>query len=216
MKVPHSKVPWLPSGTDWEGRTVYVIAGGASVTQADLELLKGRTTIVLNSVHRHAPWATVHLFADKRWWRRECIKHRKELKAFEGLRVTTRHSNESTVRYPVVHLARGWWKARHRTPVGRTRNGHTIVCPAIQLAYVRGAARVVLVGVDNGGGHFHEEHPWPRTLPDYWERKADVLQRLALNLAGHMDVINCSPVSTLDCWPRMPLAEAIALEDSRG
>jgi hypothetical protein len=213
--------PWLPSGNAWKGRTVYVIAGGTSVTPADLELLKGRTTIVLNSVYRHCPWADVMLFSDARWWRRESVLCVKELKAFKGLRVTTRATNRSIPGVRIINLAKGWWRARHRSLVHRVRNGQTVVVPALMLAYVRGAARIVLVGVDNseradGRAHFHDEHPWPRTRSDYWERKANVLQRLAERLAGKVEVINCSPITTLDCWPRMPLADVVALEDARG
>lgn len=53
---------------EWPRETVFVIAGGPSVLSVDLECLRGRHVIVINSSVYAVPWADFLYFGDWRWW----------------------------------------------------------------------------------------------------------------------------------------------------
>ena len=53
---------------EWPGETVFIIGGGPSVLGADLEALRGRRVIVINSSVYAVPWADILFFGDWRWW----------------------------------------------------------------------------------------------------------------------------------------------------
>jgi hypothetical protein len=54
---------------EWPGETAFIIAGGPSVLDHDLEQLRGRRVIVINSSIHAVPWADFCYFGDWRWWR---------------------------------------------------------------------------------------------------------------------------------------------------
>lgn len=85
---------------------------------------------------------------------------------------------------------------------------------AINLAYLWGARRILLLGYDmqltGGMRHWFGDHPPPlNSGSDYsnWIRK---FRRLAADLeAEGVQVINCSRETALDCWPRMEIERAL-------
>lgn len=69
----------------WKGETVFVIGGGPSLRNFDIERLKPYNCIVINNAHLIAPWARFLVYHDNRWisW------HLSTVKAFTGTVVTT-------------------------------------------------------------------------------------------------------------------------------
>ena len=57
-----------PVPREWEGETVFIVGGGPSVLGVDLEVLRGRRVIVINSSVYAVPWADFLYFGDWRWW----------------------------------------------------------------------------------------------------------------------------------------------------
>lgn len=197
---------WKPNPEKWKGKTAVVVAGGTSVTPETLDYIRfvtgGERVIVVNSVYRYAPWATYGVFQDLRWWNRETQHNVTALKMFRGRFVTTKMS-VAAPRYL-------------RDPLRYAKRSHlTSLRPAMLIAADHGAKRIVLVGADNrededGNGHFHTEHPWPRTGDNYWPDKHGHLKQLGRQLAKQgVEVCNVSPISTLDFWPYVPLGEVL-------
>jgi len=70
---------------------------------------------------------------------------------------------------------------------------------------------VLLLGVDLAGAHYHPDHPPPLKNPDAARFTLFRAQfaAYAAQLAHTVEVINCSPSSTLECFPRCTLDEAL-------
>lgn len=87
-------------------------------------------------------------------------------------------------------------------------NGLNSGYSAINLAVLRGARRIVLVGYDMDGeaerSHWHDGYPWYRSrhpsrcYPD-WARRFDALAR---ELPEGVEVVNANPESAITAFPR--------------
>jgi hypothetical protein len=187
----------------WAGATVAVMASGPSMTQeaADRVRAAGMPTIVVNNTMRLAPWADVLYAADATWWQNTPGSFE-----FAGLKVSCE---------PVA----GARRLLNAGTVGYTDDPMAVYtygnsgAQAIQIAAKTGAATILLLGFDMNGGHWHPEHRAPlrsTSLELYavWRERFPTLAQ-ALRERG-VDVINCSPASALECWPRVPLENALA------
>jgi hypothetical protein len=183
---------------DWKGRTVVCLASGPSLTQADVDLvrLSGHPTVVTNTTFRMAPWADMLFGFDARWWATKDpatgLTHAQEsARDFAGRRIT-------------------------KSQLGTTY-GISGTC-AIAMAVHGGAARIILLGFDStfgpkGERHWHGNHPgglgncasiarWPGHFKRT-KRMAD---------AAGVRILNCSRRTALDCFERVPLEQALALD----
>ncbi len=85
---------------------------------------------------------------------------------------------------------------------------------AINLAYLWGARRIILLGYDckqiEGKAHWFGQHPQGlnRHQPlETWRRN---FPQLAADLAAEgVEVLNCSPDSALECFRKVPLEAAL-------
>lgn len=197
--MPFWSVPPL-----WRGETAFVLAGGPSVLSLDLSLLAGRKVIAINSAWKTYPQADVLFFADGRWW--------KQFKpAFTGMIVTT----ASEIGLPGIHVMEkvqpkeGLALARTKIALRRTS-----VTGAINLAVHFGCDRIVLLGVDggflNGVRHNHDDrYPWPMVNGCWDEHAAEFGQIAPSAKALGISILNASPESRIDVWPKVSFAEAI-------
>jgi len=84
----------------------------------------------------------------------------------------------------------------------------------ISLAISAGARRVLMLGYDcqptGGKTHWHGDHPKGLGNAAAMPRWIAKFGKLARDKAGR-EIINCSRETALTCFPRMPLAEALAL-----
>lgn len=196
---------WFP---DWSGEVAAVVASGGSLRQADLDLLRGRVrAIAVNRSFELAPWADALYGADPTFW-----QHYPAAREFAGLRITSddgaaRHWGLRRITVEAgVHMLR-------LSPPGIVGSGGNSAFQALNLAVQWGARRILLLGLDLCGEHWHAAHPAPLKNPRAhtlakWRRRfdhaADDLRRLGV------DVINCSPSSALTAYPKMTVAAALA------
>ena len=195
-------INWL----DWAGATAVVVASGASAKDAWIEAAKGKARVlVINDSWRLAPWADALYACDLRWWRKESgaaefngerITQDARAAADYGLRkVTLERRDEILTETPGVL---GW---------GGNGGFH-----ALNLAVQAGAKRIVLMGYDLVGEHWHGRHPagLNNPTPSLLAKWAKVLDAQAPRLAAlGVEVLNASPRSALTAYPRVPLEAAI-------
>jgi hypothetical protein len=196
----------------WPGETAYVVGGGPSLRNVDLACLKGRRVIVVNSSYQLVPFADYLFFGDQRWW----LEHdwRPEMQNFRGQIVTC----STSVSHLRVH------KVNRRLPpeIGLAVENDAVVSQrtstqgAMNLAFHLGVKRIVLVGIDmgrapDGASHHHKPHPWPpRPGNVVWDEQLEQLQHIVGPLKRHgVEVINTSPVSRIEWWPKMSLQAAL-------
>lgn len=83
---------------------------------------------------------------------------------------------------------------------------------AINLTVLTGAARILLLGYDgkvaNGKTHFFGDHP-EKEIPSVYDMYRRMLRQLPPLLNG-IKVLNCSPDSAVDAFPKMTLEAALA------
>lgn len=188
------------------GKTVVCMASGPSLTADDAELVRGAAvpTMVTNTTFRMAPWASILVAHDAKWW----AVYRSEVDAtFAGLRVTC--AVNGTRQTSALSLAT-LLKFR---PFGNSG------CSAISLAVLAGAKRVVLLGYDcqttGGRVHWHGDHPSSlsnaRSIKG-WPLKFENVARYARSRG--VQVVNASRATALQCFQRVRLEDEIRVTET--
>ena len=202
-----SPEPWhVPDGA-WAGETAFVLGGGPSIAASPVESLQGRRVIAVNDIGlTRACWADVLYFADRRWleWNAaELYRHVGDWK------ITRRppHLNTPGAYVRWIYHAPALKLSREPDRL----SGHCGGSSAINLAFLLGASRIVLLGFDMRPGSWHQRHKMPEVEHNYEKRFIPALERMARELeAEGVEVINCTPDSALTCFP------AARLEDVTG
>ena len=203
---------WWHVAPEWAGETAFIVAGGTSVLDQDLSLLRGRRVIVINSSYEAAPFADFLFFGDASWWETHC--RRQALAAFAGRVVTV------SVRAAGPRLLR---LRRRVPPPGLSLDRSCAVSErtslqgAINFAVHLGVKRIVLLGADmrradDDRSHHHSPHPRPNKPGNQtWDIQMAQL-RLAVEPLRQLgiDVVNTSPITRIDWWPRAELAACLA------
>jgi hypothetical protein len=218
----------------WAGLTVAVIAGGPSLTQEQVDQVHGLPTIAVNDAYLLAPWADAIYFADSRWWEWHtkglarpgltADQVRQRFDEFQGARIKVEHPGDATAMLadPRVHLMRNNAHfSDGKAPEVRALSdrpdavatGTASGYQAINIAYLAGATRILLLGFDAresaGRKHWFGDHPEP-TAVSWLQGLRYQFQQLAnaLKVRG-IECINCSPDSALECFPKMTVKEAL-------
>jgi len=203
MRIPEEKAkpPVEPAPRLYpDGATVAILGSGPSLTQADVDLLRGRVdgVVAVNDSYRLCPWATVLYAGDRHWW-----KWHKGAPGFAG----RKFSISSTVYPDVQVLKRGPETGLSMSP-DTLALGRNSVYQAMNLAVHFGATSIILLGVDLQGTHFFGLHP-DGSKPPFdlcRQRFATLVQPLA---QLGIEVVNCSRVTTLRCFARRTLEDVL-------
>ncbi len=198
----------------WAGETVAVIASGPSAGEAAIDLLAGRAKVIaVNDSWRLCPWADMLYAADQRWW-----KHHEYVTEFKGERWS---QQQGTIDWPEEAKRAGIRIIQSKNEKGisfdpeRIHTGMNSSFQALNLAILQGASRVLLIGLDlaviGGRTHWFGTHPGKleRNSPYASFRKEFMVAAPQIERAG-IEVVNCSLLSTLACFPKMTVAEAVA------
>lgn len=176
--------------------TVIICASGPSLTHSDCldAIASGFPVIAVNSSWRAVPDCSLIYAGDLGWW---------------------------DLNIPALPERPARWTCNYRAhkrfglelfetdTTGTFNSGQR----AILLAKHLGASRIILLGYDCSiadGSHWHGDH----TLLDNptaaniarWHGE---FEKVSSELAGHVEIINCSRKTALTCFRRMPLADAL-------
>jgi hypothetical protein len=183
-------IHWLGEPFSWNNQDVVVVASGPSAVATNFDLIRDRARVVaVSSSWRLVPWADVLFSSDQFWWEVNA-----GCKDFAGRKFSCS-----------VYAAK-----RHGLDVVWT-TGNNSGLRAIHLAKALTTGRILLVGFDmhvRDGLHWHAPHPNGLHNPTKAGMRVwrDEMQTVAKQLP---EVINCTPGSALQCFPTMPLEEAL-------
>lgn len=187
-----------------------LVGGGPSLRNFPFSRLRGRTVVAINDAILHLPWATAAFSADTPW-----MNHRqKEIMEFHGERYLCIAPDSEVCRSPGVEFL---WKIRlpglSTQPDCLHLNG-TSGAAAINLAVLKGAKKIWLLGYDGAKGaeHWFDGYPWqapssdPRLYPLWNSHFHSMLPQL-----GEMgvEVLNCNLDSAIDAFPKVPILEVL-------
>lgn len=151
-----------------------LLATGPSMSQALADRVAHMPRVVVSNAYELAPDADALVSSDAAWWR----VHRAATE-FKGRKFSI-----------------GYVSDVERLQLPSSSNSGLL---AMHVAALLGATRLLLLGYDMAGSHYFGPHPTPlqNTTPD----RFDILKRQFARWAG-VPVINCTPGSALDCFPR--------------
>jgi len=202
MKATYWEVPWI-----WHGRTVAVLASGPSMSQAVADSVRHLPRIAVNTTYQLAPDADVLYACDSKWWRAN-----PEALACPGLKVALEPMPGELPNVPPdVRVLRNSGGEGYDPRPGYLRTLSNSGGQAIQVAAKSGAARILLLGFDMHGGHWHEPHKLGNPRDKTYDRWISRMAGLALAMKNlGVEVLNCTPGSRLRCFPMRVLEDAIA------
>lgn len=171
-------------------KTAVLLATGESMSQAVADQVRGRCiAIAINDSFRLAPWADALAAQDAAWW----TQH-PEAMQFAGRRFS---ANEIQGVERVV------------SP-GQLATSSSSGVLGLEVAVLLGATRVLLCGFDMRGSHWFGEHlaPLKNTAPERFGIFKGRMRDWG-RAHGGVEVLNCTPGSALECFPRQTLEEAL-------
>lgn len=189
------------SRPNWKGQTAVIVASGPSLAPEQLLAVERADvrTIAVNST-AYAMQPDVVYAGDFLWWK---VHHAKIRAACPRAQLWTQDAT-SAERYRVARI-----KGTGRPGLGREvihTNGNS-GAQAINLAFLFGARRILLLGFDmkrgpKGERHWHPDHPAPLVQDQCFDEWIKKFGPLAADLkAAGCEVINCTPGSALTCFP---------------
>lgn len=189
----------------WEGQTVYIIGGGPSLRGVDLDAyLIDVPVIATNDAYRYA-CADICVFGDKDWFN----LHKDALASFSGKVITTNNGCQAPFLLHMQALGTGL-STRDDALAWNTHTGSL----AVNLAFLMGAAKIVLLGYDmqsvDGQTNWHF-NPWPPSddATTNHIRGTIVLADALHRVAPHVQVFT-TEFSALTCWPHLLQADLLA------
>lgn len=200
---------------DWRGHTAVVVASGPSLTATQLATVStshGTHTIAVNSSALVFPWWEICYSGDFLWWKSVAMRHPAPAAMHAPRTALWTCDRASAERWPL-----SWVKGTNRPGLAHdcvNMNGNS-GAQAINLAYLFGARRIVLLGFDmklgpKGERHHHPDHPAPCVQEQLFAEWIHKLEPVAKDLkAAGCEVINCTPGSALPWFPMATLEETL-------
>lgn len=206
--------PW------WDDRPVILVGTGPSLAAFDFERLRGlgRVVAIKESIW-DLPFAEACVGLDLPWMRRQADRLADVAKTIPLYLGVPKHE------LPHKHVVIPGAIYLDRRRVGNELSddpeviefGGTSGFGAFNVAYLKRARSIYLFGFDfttAGGGHYcqsrYGHHPDPHFNQRYWPRWGSNFRSALPQLArAGVTVINASPISTVDAFPKCGIDEAL-------
>lgn len=211
-----------PIPAAWQGDTAVLIGGGPSLTAGQVNTVKtawsfGECRVIgINRAYEIAPWVDALYASDDTFWTNN-------IDAIRSLNIALlfAYDGPSAEKY-------GLWHIPGPHPTGGANNvleglsddpryiytGAHSGYAALNLAYHLGAARILLLGYDckygaGGRKHWHDDHIGANNAADALAWAAHYPSTLAQLRRRQVTVINCTPDTDLDCFPKETITHAL-------
>jgi len=183
---------------------VFLVGGGPSLRSFDFELLRGQVVVTINDASRYLPWATALFSADVMW-----MANRKEhIQSFGGERYLAIPPDQRGEFRGVQYLTRLRLLGLSEVQ-GSVHFGGTSGYAALNLAALKGAKQIILLGFDySGTDRWYPDYSWSsrgrgQSEHEEWARNFNTtVMSLAAN---HAFVVNASPDSRIAAFPKATL-----------
>jgi hypothetical protein len=190
---------------------VFIVAGGPSVLGQDLEALRGRRVIAINSSVFTVPWADILFFGDWRWWNEP--ENRAAVARFPGRVVTTSRTVPDKKVYvccktkpPGLALERNSLMQRWTSLTAATNLAAHLVGPGGTIVWLGADGRKAA----DGRTHHHPPHRWAHTPGCYDKHRADLATIVPSLRSLNIAACNASPgTAWADLLPVIDLQEAL-------
>lgn len=207
--VVSQRKPWIIPRL-WPVSTIYIIGGGPSLMDMELDCLREKRVIGVNQAFRKYPWVDVTYFGDCQF------RDLAPVDDWPGLKVT------SCGRVP--ELGKGWAGIRRvarSKPYGIETKKQGFVAwngnsggSAINIAYWLGACRVILIGFDmhpsDNRHNFHDFYPVRNTNFNPYPQHMRCWPIIAADAKTvNLQIINATPNSSITDFEYKPLEELI-------
>jgi len=194
----------------WLDETVYIIGGGPSLNNFNWNSLQGKKTIAINKAFYAYPKADALYFTDSRFY----TWYKEDIDNFKGLTYTiTPAAIKLSSNINVINRGQKLGLSKNKQTLS---HGNNSGYAAINLAYLLGAKRIILLGYDMGNdgvkGHFHEGYPTHLTSNQIYSNQfIPALESLAplLKNAG-IEVYNACMNSMLNVYPKISIDKALS------
>lgn len=199
---------------DWRGKTAVIFASGPSLSTAQIEAVRNQPdlplgVIAVNSTFKVVPFADVIYACDFLWWK----TYHLEVSGWSRKIRCWTQDRSAAERFSINYVRQSAMPGLGKKTVQVNGNSGT---GAINLAYLFGARRILLLGFDmklgpRGEKHHHSDHPSPLVQGmqfGEWIHKMDLVAR-DLQAEG-VEVVNCTPNSALKCFPFGDLVTELA------
>ena len=190
--------------------TVVCIGSGPSLSEYQINKVRESCipTIAVNNAYFEANWAEYMFAADAKWWKHYYddvmkIKDRTGTKLYtlEGVLKQV----EKRKPYCRNNIEEVPFEREPGLGIDRLCHGGNSGYLAVNLAFLMGAKKIILVGYDhqhtNNKSHFHGDHD-PKIFnrnADYTELWVDRFAQLSKDLNDHgIDLVNCSTETAID------------------
>jgi hypothetical protein len=205
----------------WSGEACIVAATGPSLTAevARRCLASQHRVLAVSDAWRLMPWATALYSCDHAWW-----QHHQGATGFGG----EKWSSHGTVGNEKVLAAERWGLNLVRGKDGKGFSTDPAVIhyggnsgfQAVNLAILFGAVRIVLVGFNlrhvGEKSHFFGDHPGRLRTCSRYQTFLGAFRTAAKTLPPGVVIVNATPNSALDCFPRLDLDEALNAKEAVG
>jgi hypothetical protein len=192
----------------WQGQTVAILASGPSMSQAVADSVLHLPRIAVNTTYQLARDAEMIYACDAVWWAKY-----PDAVAGPGLNVAMEAvPGHHPATPPAVKVLRNTGRTGFDPHPACLRTLNNSGAQALQIAVHARAARILLLGFDMKGEHWHGAHPRGLTNQKQSSLAGWVVlyRELARELAARgVSVINCTLNSALDCFPKEPLEDVL-------
>lgn len=183
-------------------KTAVCIASGTSLTKEDVDYCKGKAIVyVVNNCYKLAPWADVLYACDEEWW----DYYKPE---FVGEKWTI--NDKAANKYSLNLIGHDTSAKFCTSEIIATGNNSGF--QAINLAYLHGFKRILLLGYDFcfSGNHWHGRHPHRLDkTPDMRRWIKHMSDAAPLMKEAGLEVINCSRNSAIEAFKKSVITDEI-------
>ena len=210
LNHPFEGVPdWFPH---WPGETCVIVASGPTAKDVRLDKARGKARfIVINDSWQLAPWADVLYACDGNWWNKS-----KGAMEFQGLKLTIDRRHTIDYDWGIKQVkCNKYSDDLFVDGFNRIGWGGNSGFGALNLAVQFRVKKILLVGYDMtvvNGAHWHDDHPMGMHNPTEksvrrWKHCIDKVADKIKSVG--VEVVNCSPVSTLANYRKQTFEEAL-------
>jgi hypothetical protein len=204
----------------WDNICIVAVTG-ETLTKSVAAACAGYPVIAVKQAWKRFPNAEVLYSLDEWWWRLPINNqagppHTKE--AFTGEKWSAHDPRYSPkiefAKEYKLRLVRGEMANEFSTNPSVIHYGRNTAFQAINLAihWLRGPRKIIpVVGLDMCGGYFFGQHPRGQHFGHHWNDYIPVFEYAAKHLPPGVEIINCSPISLLKCFPKMELSAALRM-----